>query len=79
MNEPPLEERETTFESACAPYCEPTTDERETTYESACAPYCEPSADERETNYLTRPATENENPNETSEDVNENPTRRPRT
>ncbi|KAE9143490.1 hypothetical protein PF006_g11489 [Phytophthora fragariae] len=52
---------------------EPTTEERVTTYESACAPYCEPSADERETTYLTRPATENENPNETSEDVTENP------
>ncbi|KAE9276201.1 hypothetical protein PF008_g29151 [Phytophthora fragariae] len=52
---------------------EPTTEERVTAYESAGAPYCEPSADERETTYLTRPATENENPNETSEDVTENP------
>ncbi|KAE9340803.1 hypothetical protein PF008_g10938 [Phytophthora fragariae] len=52
---------------------EPTTEERVTTYESACAPYCEPTTEERETTYLTRPATENENPNETSEDVTENP------
>ncbi|KAE8975221.1 hypothetical protein PF011_g24566 [Phytophthora fragariae] len=71
--EPTAGERETTFETACAPYCEPTTEERVTAYESACAPYCEPSAGERETTYLTRPATENENPNETSEDVTENP------
>ncbi|KAE8961940.1 hypothetical protein PR001_g29878, partial [Phytophthora rubi] len=60
MNEPTTEERETTFESACAPYCEPTTEERETTFESARATDCEP-------------ASENENPNETSEDVTENP------
>ncbi|KAE8912534.1 hypothetical protein PF010_g25617 [Phytophthora fragariae] len=59
MNEPTTEERENTFESACAPYCEPTTEERETTFESACATDCEP-------------ATENENPYETSEDVTEN-------
>ncbi|KAE8989420.1 hypothetical protein PR003_g22125 [Phytophthora rubi] len=73
MNEPTTDGRETTFEPACAPYYEPTTEGRETTFESACAPYCKPSADERETTYLTRPATENENPNETSEDVTENP------
>ncbi|KAE9167229.1 hypothetical protein PF005_g28869 [Phytophthora fragariae] len=73
MNEPTTDGRETTFEPACAPYYEPTTEGRDTTFESACAPYCKPSADERETTYLTKPATENENPNETSEDVTENP------
>ncbi|KAE8954604.1 hypothetical protein PR001_g32426, partial [Phytophthora rubi] len=79
MNEPTTEERETTFESACAPYCEPTTEERETTFESACAPYCEPTTEERETTFESacatdcEPASENENPNETSEDVTENP------
>ncbi|KAE9142428.1 hypothetical protein PF006_g12466 [Phytophthora fragariae] len=87
MNEPPLEGRVTTDESACAPYCGPTTDDRMTTNESACSTDCEPSTDDRlttdesacatdcelttDTTYPTRPATENENPNEASEDANE--------
>ncbi|KAE9214505.1 hypothetical protein PF002_g17648 [Phytophthora fragariae] len=87
MNEPTMEERETTFESACAPYCEPTTGERETTFESACRtanlllinekllmsrqPY-ETSADVYENPNETSEDVK-ENPNETFEDVNENP------
>ncbi|KAE9201995.1 hypothetical protein PF004_g18543, partial [Phytophthora fragariae] len=58
----------TTNESACSTDCEPSTDDRLTTDESACATDCELTTD---TTYPTRPATENENPNEASEDANE--------
>ncbi|KAE9151356.1 hypothetical protein PF004_g32864, partial [Phytophthora fragariae] len=50
---------------------EPTTEERETTFESACATDCEPASENENPNETSEDVTES--PNETSEDVTENP------